>query len=172
MQHHYAQNPASESPSRSLGSLVLILGACFGVAAIGGIVTSTSVDSWYPTLQKPPITPADWVFAPVWSVLYLLMGIAAWLVWWRHREQAIDALLLFGTQLLLNLGWSVLFFGFRLIGAAFVDILLLVLAAIATTVAFWRLEKLAGLLLVPYLAWLGYAALLNGWIWILNRSLA
>ena len=168
MQHSYAEDHAAGAPNRKLGALALILTACFGVAVIGGLITSTTVDSWYPTLQKPPITPPDWLFAPVWSLLYLLMGVAAWRVWRCVGTQAIDALLLFGTQLLLNLGWSILFFGFKLIGTAFVDILLLGLAVVATTVAFWRIEKLAGLLLVPYLTWISYAALLNGWIWVLN----
>ena len=170
MPHSHAEAHASESPHGTLGGLALILTACFGVAAIGGLVTSTTVDTWYPTLHKPPITPPDWLFAPVWSLLYLLMASAAWMVWRRLGAQAIDALLLFATQLLLNLGWSILFFGFKLIGIAFVDILLLGLAVVATTVAFWRIERLAGLLLVPYVAWIGYAALLNGWIWVLNRA--
>ena len=168
MHHSQAKPRAAESPNRKLGALALILSACFGVAIIGGIVTSTSVDTWYPTLQKPPITPPDWLFGPVWSLLYFLMGIAAWLVWRCLGMRAMNALLLFGIQLLLNLAWSLAFFGFKLIGTALIDILLLVVAVAATTVAFWRIDKRAGLLLMPYLVWISYAALLNGWIWVLN----
>lgn len=168
MRGRHSEPRTAGAPNRGLGSLTLILAVCFGVAAIGGMVTSTTVHTWYPNLQKPPITPPDWLFAPVWSLLYLLMGIAAWLVWRRHFVQTTAALVLFGTQLLLNLGWSMIFFGFKLIGAAFAEILLLGLAVVATTRAFWHIDKLAGALLLPYVAWIGYATLLNGWIWALN----
>jgi tryptophan-rich sensory protein len=168
MHGRHAEPRTAGAPNPRLGSLALILAICFGVAAIGGIVTSTTVNTWYPNLQKPPITPPDWLFAPVWSLLYLLMGIAAWLVWRRHVVQTTRALVLFGTQLLLNLGWSILFFGFKLIGTAFAEILLLGLAVIATTRAFWRIDKFTGALLLPYVVWIGYATLLNGWIWVLN----
>lgn len=152
----------------NLGALAVILVACFVVAAVGGLVTSTTVDTWYVTLKKPPITPPDWIFAPVWNLLYLLMGLAAWRIWRRAETHARNALWLFALQLLLNLAWSILFFGFMLIGAAFVDILLLIVAVTGTMVAFFRVDKLAGLLLLPYLAWVSYAALLIGWIWVLN----
>ena len=149
--------------------LVLLgLGAlCFAVAGLGGWATATSVDSWYPTLAKPGFTSPDWVFGPVWSVLYAMMALAAWLVWrrtgWRER-----ALALFLVQLALNLAWSILFFGLQLIGAALVDILLLIALIAATTIAFWRIDRRAGLLLVPYLLWVGYASALNGAIWLMN----
>ena len=147
--------------------LVGLLALCCAVAGIGGWVTATTVESWYPTLAKPGFTPPDRVFGPVWSVLYAMMAVAAWLAWrrvgWRDR-----ALGLFFAQLALNLAWSVLFFGLQLVGAALAEILLLLALIAATTLAFWRIDRRAGLLLVPYLLWVGYASLLNGAIWLIN----
>jgi benzodiazapine receptor len=147
--------------------LLGLLALCFAVAGLGGWATATSVDSWYPTLAKPGFTPPDWAFGPVWSALYAMMALAAWLVWRRAGWRA-PALGLFLVQLALNLAWSILFFGLQLIGAALADILLLVALIAATTIAFWRIDGRAGLLLVPYLLWVGYASLLNGAIWLLN----
>jgi tryptophan-rich sensory protein len=147
--------------------LLGLLALCFGVAGIAGRVTAGSVATWYPTLAKPWFTPPGWLFGPVWGVLYAMMALAAWLVWrqvgWRN-----PALGLFFVQLALNLAWSLLFFGLQLIGAALAEILLLLALIAATTSAFWRIDRRAGLLLVPYLLWVGYASLLNGAIWLLN----
>jgi tryptophan-rich sensory protein len=147
--------------------LIALLALCFAVAGIGGFVTATSVESWYPTLAKPGFTPPDWVFGPVWGALYAMMALAAWLVGrrvgWRDR-----VLGLFFAQLALNLAWSVLFFGLQLIGAALAEILLLLALLAATTLAFWRIDRRAGLLFVPYLLWVGYASLLNAAIWLMN----
>ena len=149
------------------GVLVGLLALCFAVAGIAGWVTATSVESWYPTLAKPGFTPPDQVFGPVWSALYSMIALAAWLAWrrvgWRDR-----ALGLFFAQLALNLAWSLLFFGLQLVGAALAEILLLLALIAATTLAFWRIDRRAGLLLVPYLLWVGYASLLNGAIWLIN----
>ena len=154
-------------PGKRWGLLVGLLALCCAVAGIGGWVTATSVESWYPTLAKPGFTPPDRVFGPVWSVLYAMMAVAAWLalrrVGWRDR-----ALGLFFAQLALNLAWSVLFFGLQLVGAALAEILLLLALIAATTLAFWRIDRRAGLLLFPYLLWVGYASLLNGAIWLMN----
>jgi len=147
--------------------LLGLLAICFAVAGLGGWATATSVESWYPTLAKPAFTPPDWVFGPVWSVLYALMALAAWLVWRRVGWRDL-ALGLFFVQLALNLAWSILFFGLQLIGAALADILLLVALIAATAIAFWRIDRRAGLLLLPYLLWVGYASLLNGAMWLMN----
>lgn len=150
--------------------LLGLLALCFGVGAIGGTVTSSSVEGWYRTLDKPVITPPDWVFGPAWSILYGLMAIAAWRVW-RAAGSIGDAPLtfaLFGVQLVLNLNWSVLFFGSRAIGWALADIAVLLILIIATMTAFWRIDRLAGLLFLPYALWVGYAMLLNLAIWRLN----
>jgi translocator protein len=148
-------------------ALIGLLALCFAVAGIGGWVTATSVESWYPTLAKPGFTPPDRVFGPVWSVLYAMMALAAWLVW-RRVGWSDRALALFVAQLALNLAWSVLFFGLQRVGAALAEILLLLALIAATTFAFWRVDRRAGLLLAPYLLWVGYASLLNGAIWLMN----
>ena len=134
---------------------------------IGGAITETSI--WYQTLAKPSWMPPDWLFGPVWTALYVLMAVAAWVVWRRGGATAARLPLgLFGLQLALNVGWSAIFFGLRLPGVAFAEILLLWLAIAATAVAFWRRSKLAAWLLAPYLAWTTFAAVLNASIWSLN----
>lgn len=142
---------------------------CLGVAAIGGYATSTSVGGWYQTLAKPAFTPPDGVFAPVWAVLYLMMAVAGWRVW---RAEGFagrgTALALFGVQLALNLLWPILFFARQQIGLALLDIVLLWAAIAATAAAFWRIDRLPGMLLLPYLAWVTYAAALNAAIWEMN----
>jgi translocator protein len=148
-------------------ALAAFLALCFAVAAIGGAVTRSSVDTWYATLAKPAFTPPDWVFAPVWTALYAIMALAAWLVWRRVGWQG-GAMYLFFAQLALNLLWSILFFGLQLVGLALVDIVVLVVLIALTAVAFWRVDRRAGLLLVPYLLWVLYATALNGAIWRMN----
>ena len=153
----------------NLLKLVGMLGVCLAVYAVSGLVTASSVGTWYQTLNKLTFTPPDWIFPPVWTALYIMMAIAGWLVWRRTDTEAGHwAMLLFAIQLLLNLGWSILFFGLKWIGVALIEILLLWIAIAATTLAFWRIEWRAGLLLVPYLLWVTYATLLNGSIWALN----
>jgi tryptophan-rich sensory protein len=143
--------------------------ACFGAAAIGGAFTSSSVGSWYQTLSKPSFNPPSWVFGPVWTVLYAMMAVAAWRVW-RQRgfSGAPAALALFGVQLVLNLGWSLLFFGARMPGAAFAEIVVLWGAILLTTLAFFRIDRPAGWMMVPYLAWVSFASVLNFAIWQMN----
>ena len=143
---------------------------CLLTGALGGWVTSQSVVEWYPTLTKPAWNPPAWVFAPVWTTLYVLMGVAAWLVWRKApRGSGLRlALGLFFLQLALNCLWSFLFFGARSPGWALVDIMALLAALAATTWAFFNHTRLAGALMLPYLAWAGFAAFLNFTIWQLN----
>jgi tryptophan-rich sensory protein len=141
------------------------------VGGVSGMATAGSVADWYPTLEKPPFNPPAWVFGPVWTLLYIAMGIALYLVWrlgWEQPEVRW-AVALFGVQLVLNGLWSVVFFGLRAPGLAFLEIALLWIAIGATVVAFWRLEPKASALLFPYWAWVSFAAVLNGSIWWLNR---
>lgn len=153
----------------SLPALLLLLALCFGVAALGGLATSSTVDTWYQTLNKPAFTPPDWLFAPVWSLLYAMMAVAAWRIWnRRHQPGARLALALFGLQLALNLGWSWLFFGLIWPAGGLVDILLLLAVLALTLRAFWRIDRVAGALLAPYWAWTAFAAVLNGFIWAMN----
>lgn len=139
---------------------------CLAVGAIGGWATAQSVTDWYPTLVKPSWTPPNWLFAPVWTLLYIIMAIAAWLVW--RSGNARGALLLFGAQLLLNLAWSILFFGARSPGLGLANIAILWIAIAATIFAFALRSRLAAFLMVPYLAWVSFASALNASIWMAN----
>lgn len=157
---------------RSRQWLVLfgMVAVCLGVGAIGGAVTSSAVQTWYPQLLKPGWTPPNWVFGPVWTVLYILMALAAWLVWLRGLTTEVTrGLAVFAVQLGLNLFWSILFFGLRSPGAAFVDVLVLCCTVWLTLLLFWRVRPVAGVLIVPYALWVSYASVLNGAIWWLNR---
>jgi tryptophan-rich sensory protein len=141
------------------------------VGGISGFATARGVQDWYPSLIKPSFNPPSWVFGPVWTLLYVMMGVAAFLVWEKgaDRDLVRAGLVLFAIQLALNGLWSVLFFGMRLPGVAFMEIILLWGAIAATAYLFWRAVPAAGLLLLPYLAWVGFASVLNGAIWFLNR---
>ncbi len=150
-------------------SLLLSTLICFGAAGLGAAATMSSVTGWYRTISKPVWTPPDWIFGPVWTALYLLMAIAAWLVWRSDRgSERLWALSWFGAQLVLNSLWSVVFFGFQRPGWAFVEILLLWLAIAVTMFEFRRHSAIAAWLLAPYLAWSSFAAVLNGTIWQMN----
>jgi translocator protein len=152
--------------ARSLIGLGGWLLACAAAAAFGSLFQP---GAWYAALAKPSWTPPGWVFGPVWTLLYVAMAVAAWLVW-RERgfSGARVALALFSGQLVLNALWSWLFFGLQAPGLALLDILMLWFVLAATTIAFWRLRRLAGALLLPYLLWVGFAAALNFEIWRLN----
>jgi tryptophan-rich sensory protein len=157
--------------SRDLLGLFALILLCLAVSGIGGAITATSVDTWYQALQKPPFNPPDWVFAPVWTTLYILMGIAAWRVWrLRSFEATGKALAAFVVQLGLNLAWSFLFFGLQRIDLALVEIVILLCAIITNTIMFWRIDRLAGLLFVPYAAWVTYATVLNASLLLLNET--
>jgi len=149
--------------------LVVLVGLCLAVGALGGWVTADSVKTWYTTINKPSFTPPNWLFGPVWTVLYVLMGVAAWRVWCKARpDQLRVPLALFAVQLALNLAWSVVFFGAHRIGGAVVVIVGLEAAILATMVAFRRIDGLAALLLMPYALWVAFAAVLNIAVWQLN----
>lgn len=149
--------------------LVIALALCLGAAALGGLATAPRIDTWYATLAKPPWNPPSWVFGPVWTVLYVLMAIAVWLVWRREGwAGAPRALALFTTQLALNVAWSWVFFGARQPGWAFVELIVLWLAIGATAWAFWPHSRTAACLLLPYWAWVSFAGVLNFAIWRLN----
>jgi len=155
----------------NLISLAIAVTIPVAVGGLSGFITAQGVRDWYPTLIKPSFNPPAWVFGPVWTLLYLMMGIAAFMVWQRGWNQGAvkAALALFAFQLLLNGLWSVLFFGMRAPGLAFAEILLLWVSIGGTVVLFWRVDPVAGMLLLPYQAWVTFAAVLNASIWILNR---
>jgi translocator protein len=158
--------------SRDLGLTKQLVGFAFWLAlclAAGFIGSQFQPGDWYEEIVKPSWTPPSWVFGPVWTVLYILMGIAAWMVWRRYGfEGAPWALGLFIVQLVLNAGWSWFFFGLQDPGLAFGDIVALWGVLIVTMLSFFRRSLPAGWLLVPYLAWVTFAAVLNFAIWIMN----
>ena len=159
-------------PSKVL-SWILFVAICFAAAAVGGWFTGSSVKTWYPELLKPVGTPPSWVFGPIWSVLYLLMATAAWVVWkQRHTYDVWSPLSLFFAQLILNAGWSFVFFRLRQPGLALLEILILLLAIGLTAVSFLRCSPTAFCLMTPYLGWVAYATYLNFGIWRLNRGAA
>lgn len=162
--------PTASSRRASVLALLACLAAPLLAGAVGGLATGTSVSSWYPALAKPHWNPPSWVFGPVWTALYILMGVAAWRIWLRRSQPfARQALVVFALQLILNALWSVLFFGLRSPGLAMAELVLLWLAIASALGAFWRLERLAGALLIPYLTWVTFAGFLNHAIWTLNR---
>jgi benzodiazapine receptor len=157
----------SKSTWISLLGFMLLCGTAQWVSAK---FTLPSVREWYPSLLKPSWTAPDWVFAPVWTLLYSMMAVAAWQVWLKRREEISEGfpLLPFLLQLVLNVFWSALFFGMRRPAWAFYEIGLLWMVVVFTIVSFKRISVLAALLMLPYLAWLTYAGCLNFAIWRMN----
>ena len=154
------------SPTQQTIGLVASSLIWFAAAGLGSLVTTPQIPNWYADLAKPAWTPPDWIFGPVWTLLYVMMAVAAWLVWRLDGFAGAKVpLALFAIQLVLNSIWSVLFFGLQNPGAAAVEIVLLWAAILATLVTFWKRSKWAGGLLVPYLAWVSFAAVLNVAIW-------
>lgn len=161
--------PTSRARYRDLLGLVIFVAACLAVSAIGGWVTAKSVDTWYQALQKPSFNPPDWLFAPVWTLLYLMIAISGWRAWRSPAQDGLRrAMAVYAAQLALNLAWSCVFFGGRLIGPALGVILLLLVAIGLNAALFWRTDRLAGWLLLPYAAWVAFAAALNFELWRLN----
>lgn len=151
---------------RDTGGLLAWVLVSFAASAPGAFF---SPGEWYADINKPAWNPPGWVFGPVWTTLYLLMGIAAWRLWRRHGfREARFALGAFLVQLALNAAWTPLFFGLHRMDLAFFEIILLWLAILATLLLFWRRDRWAGLMLVPYLLWVSFASMLNFTLWQLN----
>lgn len=154
-----------------IGGFIAWLVVVFIFAGIGALA-SVEAGTFYSQLERPTWAPPAGVFGPVWTALYALMGIAAWQVWRIAGFTSVrTALLLFLVQLVINALWSWLFFGWHLGGWAFADVIVLWLLIVATLVAFWQNSRMAGLLLVPYLLWVSFAAVLNYTVWQLNPQL-
>lgn len=155
-------HPETSKGNSSWVALGAFLIACLGTAVLGAAATNSSVGDWYATLRKPSWNPPNWIFGPVWTCLYLAMALSAWLVW-REKKLAEGKLplVVFGLQLILNAAWSPLFFGLRSPGLALIDIVLLWFAILATVITFGRVSTLAAGLLIPYFAWVSFAAFLN-----------
>lgn len=154
-----------------LAGLAFFVALCLGIGALGAAVTATSVKTWYADLVKPSFTPPNAVFGPVWTALYVLMAVAAWRVWRAaDRDTTRGPLTLFALQLALNLGWSVVFFGLGKIGAAVATIVVLDVGVVVTLLAFRTIDRWAALLMMPYLAWVSFATVLNITLWRLNPT--
>jgi tryptophan-rich sensory protein len=158
-----------------LPRLVAAILVCQAAGAIGGFATASSVETWYVTLRKSSLNPPPWVFGPVWTTLYTLMGIALYRMWMRARRAEADggeapSFALFWTQLGLNTAWSLVFFGLRAPFGALATLVALLAAIVATMRAFGRVDRAAALLLAPYAAWVTFAGFLNASVWWLNRE--
>jgi tryptophan-rich sensory protein len=156
------------STRRQVAALAGFIAVCLAAGALGSMVTAPQIPEWYSSLNKPPWNPPSWVFAPVWTVLYVMMGVAGWLVWTKTSSPFGQAFRWFWIQLALNSAWSLIFFGLERPGLALAEILLLWLGIALTLAAFRRHSSVATLLLVPYLGWTIFAAYLNFTIWRLN----
>ena len=148
--------------------LIISIGICLAVGAIAGVFTSQSIPTWYASLAKPGFNPPNWLFGPVWTLLYILMGVSLYLVWQQARSMASLAIIVFIAQLALNFAWSFIFFKLQSPVGALVDIISLWLFIVVAIILFYPLSKTASWLLVPYLAWVSFATALNAAIVRLN----
>ena len=152
--------------------ILTVVVTCLVIGYFSGIVTRSAIITWYPTLVKPSFNPPNWIFAPVWSMLYIMMGIAAGLVWDSMESNTAlvkKALVVFAIQLALNALWSYLFFGLMNPMLALIEIVILWLMIYETYVQFGKINKIAGYLFIPYLLWVSFAMVLNASIWWLNK---
>lgn len=154
-------------------AIAIVISELAGI--IGSLFTAPAIPTWYATLARPSFAPPNWVFAPVWTILFALMGIASFLIWQKRTDAAMrpsanKALAIFGIQLVLNILWSFIFFGMHNPGWAFVDIIALWIALLVTIVSFSKISKWAGYLLIPYIVWVSFAGVLNYSIWDLSRG--
>lgn len=163
-------NSGDRQPQMRWIWLVIWMAICFTVAGVSARWTAAEIPVWYRTLTRPAIAPPNWVFGPVWTLLYTLMAVAAWLVWQSPASpQRTWGLILFLVQLGLNFAWSWIFFSRHAIGAALAEVLVLWTAIAATALLFARSSPPAAWLLAPYLAWVAFASVLNAAFWRLNR---
>jgi benzodiazapine receptor len=157
---------------QKLVRISLVVTTCLLIGYLSGMVTKESAQTWFPTLVKPIFNPPNWIFMPVWTSLYILMAVAAGLVWDKIKEaneEVKKALGFFIIQLILNAVWSYLFFGLKNPMLALIEIVILWLMIYETYLKFVKINKIAGYLLIPYLAWVGFATILNASIWWLNK---
>ncbi len=179
--------------AQKIVKLVISILICEGAGIIGSFFTAPAIKTWYASLEKPVLNPPNWLFAPVWTILFLLMGISLYLVWaknwkietpenksakkawnpiseklWSGTWKEENAVAIFVLQLILNILWSVIFFGLKMPSIAFVEILMLWVAILYTIVNFYRISKIAAYLLIPYILWVTFAAILNFSIVTLN----
>lgn len=170
--HHALAEQGLKRPQDFLGLVAALLLPLLA-GGLGAVATNSSVSTWYRTLKKPPWNPPEWVFGPVWTALYLMMGLASWLVWQKrpaHKKKVSAALTWYGLQFAFNSLWSPIFFGLRRTGLAMADLVALWSTLLTCLVKFGRVQPLAGWLLVPYFLWVSFASTLNAAVWWLNRE--
>lgn len=157
--------------NNNIFKLIIAIAVSELAGVVGSFFTVSAIPTWYAALEKPALNPPGWVFGPVWGILYLLMGVAAFLVWRKgwERKEIKTALCVFVAQLFLNTIWSIIFFGLRNPDWALVNIIALWLAIIWTIIVFYKISKPAAYLLVPYILWVSFASYLNYAIWVLNK---
>jgi benzodiazapine receptor len=145
--------------------------ASFAAAGVGSLFTFKAIPNWYAGLKKPPYTPPNWAFGPIWTILYILMGISVFLVWQKGlaTNGAMFAFILFWIQLAFNAFWSIIFFGMKSQGGGVITIIVLWLLILATMIASFRVSGWAGALLTPYIVWVSIASYLNIGVWLLNK---
>jgi len=156
--------------SKDIVRLIISIVACQCAGIVGSVFTMRAIPTWYAALQKPPFTPPNWLFAPAWITLYLLMAISAFLVWRTGLEnrQTRRALIVFLVQLILNALWSIAFFGLESPVFGLIVIIALWIAILLTIIKFFRISTVAGALMLPYILWVSFAMVLNGSILVLN----
>ena len=142
---------------------------CLSLGILSGFTTSDSITNWYQFISKPSWNPSSWVFGPVWTILYILMGIAVALIWHSKHKNKRKALLFFMTQFIFNLSWSFIFFNLHLIGWALIEIMIMLVLIFMTSFSFYKINKTSAYLLIPYIIWVSFATVLNATIWYLNR---
>ena len=149
--------------------IFICVAVCLGLGLLSGLSTADSISNWFQYINKPSWNPPNWLFAPVWTILYILMGIAFALILHSSNSNKNLAIRLFIIQFVLNLAWSFIFFNMHLPGWAFAEIIFMLLFIILTIISFYRINKTAAYLLLPYLLWVSFASVLNGTIWYLNK---
>ena len=155
--------------SRDGVKLVISISVCIVAGIIGSVFTISSIPVWYDTLNKPFFNPPGWLFAPVWAILYILMGIALFFIWKAPKvKKTNEGLMLFGAQLVFNVIWTIVFFGFRSVIGGVLSIVILLILIVMTTLQFYRIDKRAAYLMLPYLLWVCFATMLNVSIYLLN----
>jgi tryptophan-rich sensory protein len=151
--------------------LTCSVAVCILIGFLGSFSTRGSVTTWYADLSRPSFTPPDWIFGVVWPILYVMMGISAFIIWNKglDKREVKVALGIFGLQLILNGLWTPIFFGLHLIGFALIEIVMMWAAILLTIISFWKISKSATLLFLPYILWVSFAIVLNASLFILNR---
>jgi translocator protein len=166
---HATPNPPSQRPGIAVAAAIAL--ATIAAPLAGSLATASAVREWYPTLNKPSWNPPAWLFGPVWTVLYIMMGVAAWVACVAASRRGVPRntiLTCYFVQLALNAAWSLIFFGAKAPGWALIEIVMLWGAIVATIIVFWKVSKLAGAMLIPYLLWVSFATVLNFTLWRMN----